>query len=339
MSGSFSNYELHDFINNESFVNWVQHPSAEEETFWQQFQLDHPEKREIINTARRLVDAVKINEVALPENEVEQLWSTIRSASNLETKVRRLWIRWAAAAILTGISIAGGAYYYYLNSRVLIQSAMGMVKQVTLPDGSLVTLNANSKISYERNWSKHPEREVWVEGEVFFNVVHLNKNEKQIKNEERFIVHTGDMNIEVLGTTFNVNTRRGETKVSLNTGKIKVDLKAVAKKSVIMKPGDVVEFSKRNQVYKHSQTNTQKLSLWTSKQLLFENTTMLEVATIIEETYGAKVVFKEEELKRRTLTGTVSCSSEDVLLNAISASLQIKIEKSADDKEIIISNQ
>ena len=63
----------------------------------------------------------------------------------------------------------------YLNE-VEVVTNFGELKTITLPDGSVVKLNSNSKLRYDENWSGVEEREIWLEGEAFFDVIHTKQN-------------------------------------------------------------------------------------------------------------------------------------------------------------------
>src|SRR5690606_15777064 len=91
----------------------------------------------------------------------------------------------------------------------------GETRKINLPDGSLVVLNANSELKYESNWQQAPMREVWLQGEAFFEVV-------KTTEEKQFIVHTGSLDVEVLGTQFNVHNRHQKVQVVLSSGKVKL---------------------------------------------------------------------------------------------------------------------
>jgi transmembrane sensor len=85
------------------------------------------------------------------------------------------------------------------GGKLAVQTEYGKLKQVLLPDSSSIVLNANSKIEYDKNWSKGKRREVWLEGEAFFDVRHLNQDTTQVSTYDQFVVHTEDLDVEVLG--------------------------------------------------------------------------------------------------------------------------------------------
>jgi transmembrane sensor len=107
----------------------------------------------------------------------------------------------------------------------------GSKSHIVLPDGTNVWLNADSKIIYPGNFQGET-REVSLVGEAFFDVV---------KNVNKpFIIHTGTMDVKVLGTAFNVRSYPGEmtTEASLLRGLIEVTLNGTEKKKILLKPNE-----------------------------------------------------------------------------------------------------
>lgn len=142
-----------------------------------------------------------------------------------------------AAAVLLLISSIWGLQYYLANKEVLHQSAYGEVKELFLPDSSLVVLNGNSSLSYHNNWQEGATRIVRMSGEAYFKV------RKKPATHAKFQVVTNDLTVEVLGTAFNVNTHKNETKVFLEEGNIKVNLDHKSDKVVKLVPGEAMQYS------------------------------------------------------------------------------------------------
>jgi transmembrane sensor len=119
-----------------------------------------------------------------------------------------------AASVLILISFA----VYLFSDSIFYDTyatSFGMTRNILLEDGSEVTLNANSTLKVPKNLLTSESREVWIEGEGFFSIA-------KKPNRVRFLVHTDNLNVEVLGTKFNVNNRRGNTEVVLSEGSIRL---------------------------------------------------------------------------------------------------------------------
>jgi ferric-dicitrate binding protein FerR (iron transport regulator) len=102
-----------------------------------------------------------------------------------------------------------------------------------------VLLNANSQLRTPARWPAGARREVWLEGEAFFQVTKKGAAPGGGTDGARFVVHTGQVDVAVLGTRFNVTNRRGQTTVTLNEGKVKLE-EGDLDGAVIMEPGELV---------------------------------------------------------------------------------------------------
>ena len=236
--------------------------------------------------------------VAAPD--AERLLHAIRqrmapySAAARTTPVRRLtsWaqpMRWAAVFIGT-ILLATGAFWSYQRLypvELIQQTAFGKINKLTLSDGSTVTLNGNSRLRYAALWATGQTREVWLDGEGFFQVTHQ-------RNHERFVVHLPNkLNIEVLGTQFNVMARENRAKVVLNNGKIRLDVGEQTKEKLVMRPGDLFYADVKAKVYYRKRVDAAAQSAWQTGKLAFDGTSLLEVAQMLEDTYGVTVVITD----------------------------------------------
>jgi transmembrane sensor len=246
--------------------------------------------------------------------------------------------QWAAAC-LAGLALLMGGYGYWINtSETLIQTAYGQTQTVTLPDQSVVTMNGNSRVQYgKRSWGDWPfgavwatgqSREVWLAGEAFFKVTHQ-------KQHEPFVVHLPNkLNVEVLGTEFNVMARNSHAQVVLNHGKIRLNRGEQTKDRLVMIPGDMVYADTKEHVYYRKRVNPAVVSSWQHGKLRFEGTSLQEVAQMLEETYGVKVVFAQAGLKQQTLSGTIPNNNIQTILSGLSTLFEVRITQK--NNQIII---
>jgi DNA-directed RNA polymerase specialized sigma24 family protein len=114
------------------------------------------------------------------------------------------------------------------------------------------------------------DRVVWMQGEAFFDINHLENNQK-------FIVKALNIDVEVLGTQFNVNSRRNNTTVVLNSGKVKLNHDDLVNDE-FMDPGDLVEFSGHEKKIRKKVVNPEQFSSWKSNILIFKATPLSEIA-------------------------------------------------------------
>ncbi len=242
------------------------------------------------------------------------------------------------AAAITGIlCIAAAAYFLYFNSTdTFYATGFGETQQIVLPDSSVVILNANSRLTLSPAWedwqhTKKTEtlREVWLEGEAFFEVYHLAH-----PAPSKFIVHTNNLQVEVLGTKFNVNTRRNKTQVVLNTGKVKVT--DPQKEAMIMQPGDLVAYSVSDKKFHKKIVDPAQLTAWKEGRFAFDSTPIKSIAQMLEDTYGYSVNIEGEILANRKFTANIPSHNVETLLVLIAESLDVEIERT--ENEINIKN-
>lgn len=276
----------------------------------------------------------------MPAPNAERMLNAIRQRMDFQTQTAPLIINrhanwWApmrrAAVFIGALLIAVSAYfgYRYLNPPDLVrQTAFGKIQTLRLPDGSTVTLNGNSRLRYAPRWASRQTREVWLDGEGYFQVTHQ-------RNHERFVVHLPNkLAIEVLGTQFNVMARESRAKVVLNKGKIRLDVGSEAKEKLIMSPGDLIYADVKTKEYYRKRVDAAAQSAWQTGRLKFDGTTLQEVATMLEETYGVTVVISDPDLQKQTISGSIPNQSMQTILNGLSTLFDLKVTKQAN--QIII---
>jgi transmembrane sensor len=238
---------------------------------------------------------------------------------NVSRKLLFIGYAFKVAAVFIGaLVIAFIAYKIYVaHTFNTVYTAYGQTKDLILPDGSKVTLNANSNISYKKNWNKGEDREVELTGEAFFEVTHK-------KNNQKFTVRTRDLNVEVLGTKFNVLSRKSRSMVLLNSGKVKLDIRS--HEGFIMKPGEMVEINTEESTVKKSLVRNEKYTSWKKKILTFESTTIADIARLIDDNYGIKIVIKNKKLANEKFTGTFPVDEDiNLLLKMLSKANKFKM--------------
>lgn len=185
---------------------------------------------------------------------------------------------------------------------VHIAAAYGQTRHIILPDSSEVVLNGNSSLRYPASWDGRP-REVWLEGEAFFDVKHL-------RTHSAFTVHlSADKNIQVLGTQFNVIDRQTRSCIVLRSGSIRLSL-AGTKKQVYMTPGDMVRISENgSEITGKEVVNPENYSSWTRGRWRLDGTSLQEMLQKIEENYGVTVLVENRELLTRRASGSIPLGS------------------------------
>ena len=232
------------------------------------------------------------------------------------------WYR--RAAVWSGLLLLSVASFFYIRYQLettVVQTAFGEVKTVTLPDGSEVTLNANSTLRYATDWDETLDRQVWLNGEGFFSVVHTT-------DDRKFQVHTSHLNVEVLGTEFNARSRGQNVEVVLHSGKVKLAFNPQdSTTEVVMKPGELLTYSESDHRITRKVVTPQYYSAWRNHKLILNNTSLAEIARALENYYGYEVTIQGKQLKQKKLTATaqLSLQEKDVILTAISEIYGIKV--------------
>jgi transmembrane sensor len=224
----------------------------------------------------------------------------------------------ASVIVLLGLGVFFSKDYFLYDT---YSTGNGNLQTVGLADGSQVTLNANSEIKIPKNLSDSDLREVWLQGEAYFSVA-------KRPAKTRFVVHTDNLDIEVLGTKFNVQNRRGKTEVVLNEGKIKLTsiLNGSTKtQSAYMRPGQLATVDQRDTTFKVKAVNVDRYNAWQSNKLAFDEATLGEVAKTLEDYYGVKIVISNEKALNRLLTGTLPNDDLSAVMKAIAASHNLEI--------------
>ena len=236
-----------------------------------------------------------------------------------------VWRRWAAAAALAGTAAVGG---WLLTQRTPapqeVATAYGEVHTIKLPDGSEATLNGHSSLRYAAGWAANKPREVWLDGEGYFSVTHQ-------PNNQRFVVHTrAGFAVEVLGTKFTVYRRRDQARVVLLSGKVRVDFDDQRRPDVILKPGELLETrDAQPQAPVAKAVRTAPYAAWKDAQLVLEETSIAELATRLQDTYGIDVAVNSPALAERRMTGTVPVGDLEVLLQALQETFHLKATREA----------
>jgi len=331
-------FSVADFICDEYFQNWVIKPDKETDEFWSNWLLQHPERRPIIEEAKNVLLLIKFKEHLPTQEQVQiSLASTLSIINNPgeqseKGKVKTIQLLWlhktikVAAIFFIAFLTSGIIYYTYWNEKTNISAKYGEIKKVTLTDGSEIVINANSTISYFTHVRKNRPRQIWLEGEAFFKITHINKNENDIKESERFIVSTKDLDIKVLGTSFDVKKRSQTTEVILVTGKIRVEFNNKFQPAVEMLTGQMISYANSNPPILKSVDPALHTS-WINKKLVLRDASVTEIAQYIQDYYGYKVIMEDASIGNKKMEGTLLLDDMKDVIFVLSNTLNIKIEK------------
>lgn len=235
------------------------------------------------------------------------------------------------AAVFIGLLImAGVTYQVYRSSQTITYStAYGQKETIVLPDLSTVTLNGNSTVTYTKGWGSAEKREVHLVGEAFFDVV---------RNEQKpFLVYTSDVEIKVLGTSFNVKSYDEDESIetTLVKGKVAIqNLQRQEDEEIILNPNEMATFSKSSERIKLTIVKTEVFTSWKRGKLIFEDETFGEIVKELERWYGVKIILKNEDSRQCRFTAKIENESLKEVLEFFKSTSNLKYRINED--EIII---
>lgn len=327
---NLQNYLVEDLVSDPDFVLWVKKPRLYNGALWENWASLNANNAKIVEEARQLVLLLSSDDELHHRVDLDEVWDKINLSiykEDTEKPIAKFW-HWRSriAAAVVVFLLAGAAIAGLLMDKVTYKTSFGENRRIVLPDHSVLLLNANSVVRYSGDWGKDEIREVWLEGEGFFSVKHE-------ANVRKFIVHTSDLDVQVVGTRFNVNTRHERTQVVLNSGKVKLFFNAV---ELDMRPGDLVDFSSASGRVAKQQVQVQRYSSWVHKKMVFEDTSLGEIARTLEDNYGYKIQFTDPALTKLTFTGTFDTDNADQLLTIFQKTFDITLKK--EGRSIIISH-
>lgn len=323
-------YQTEDFLQDESFVDWVMNPEATDNSSWAAWIKANPEKAPTVQKAINIIRSFEFKEEPVEEAFYTDLKSRIDATIAQEAqpggRVKPLFAQpWKAAALVAGILLGGAIIYYFVKpSRTSISTPYAAIKTVILPDSSEVVLNANSSIRFHSDWHAH-KREVWVNGEAFFKV----RPAAERGNSSNFKVYTAEGEIEVLGTEFNVKSVHNSTGVMLRKGKVKFSIPA-RDALTIMQPDNYCLYSDSLGKIVTRTANPALYTSWMEHKYRFEETPVREICQTLKEYFGYDFVIQRPELAAQRISGTLELQDERLLMKVLSDLLGATVTKNGE---------
>lgn len=347
-----SSYTTEDFVCDESFRNFCNGSDAAAVQSWQKWIGEHPEKAEMIQEARQLISILNARQGNV-QDQLDQLkdgmvrfellktsfidrpakpapiyhWKSITGiAAALLAIIAAFWLLTPTGKIKTLPSITQA-----------VQSGTEPRKTVVLPDGSVVTLHSNSTLTLGEGFG-HTSRELTLSGEALFDVVH--------GGQYPLIVHTSSVDVEVLGTLFNLNAypQSGYTETSLFRGKIAVSLKdhpdqrmilTPSQKSVVFNPAGGIARPAADSILKKVALSVDPVNhkakeiAWVRNRVKIEDEPLETIAGRLQAWYGIPIVFTDNETKGFRYSGTFESETVVKALEALQLSypFNFRVEK------------
>ncbi|MBN8824661.1 MULTISPECIES: FecR family protein [unclassified Spirosoma] len=362
---NYQDYQIEDLLLDESFNRWASNQSLpDEQLFWQQWLDQYPEKRDIAEQAKVIIGGLSVKPYRdISESDVQQQLQQIQFRTHKQPSVwvvanRSLgWWTRAAAVLVLVLGIGWTVWSVRQSARpatyaeLVNASSTKLIEKVNttntplvvgLPDGSRVTLQPASRISFS-NQFQGTKREVYLTGEAFFDV-HKNP-------AKPFYVYANELVTKVLGTSFTVRSYESQAnaQVVVRTGRVSVfarkDWQRAEKEAnsdipgVVLTPNQQVVFSRLEGHFRRTIIPNPAIidSRFSRNVFVYDDTPVAQAFTQLEEAYGVDIVFDEQLLKQCTLTAKFQ---DEPLLEKLNLICQtIKASYQIVDAQIVISAQ
>lgn len=301
-------------------------------TYWAQNNQDYIDGRRLFDNVQAKINQLE-KEAGTPV--MQPLLKPVRNTGRL---------RWMAAAASLALLIAAGAYYYIYQEGTLMQkvTARGQKSTFIMEDGTRVTLNADSKLEYSKDFALK-NREVYLTGEAFFDV--------HADAAKPFIIHTSRMDIKVLGTAFNVKSYPDDviTEATLIKGSIEVTVNDNPAEKIILKPSQKLvlnsnrDSTKRKISIRDLVPNVTSMTYfsqkkdsvvmetsWMQNKLVFQDEDFGTLARRMERYYNISIHFNRIGYRQLRFTGILEGETIAEALNALhlTESFNYRIEDS-----------
>lgn len=290
------------------------------------------ENEQLFNQVRKDIEIINLSK-SMNKVNVESAWEKVKNRIQedeqelpvSEEKSTRFILtpvfKYAAAIIIIlGIGFFTTKVYQKIGGEKITNEYASIAeqgKEIVLPDGSKVVLNAHSTITYPSKFAD-AERKVKLEGEAFFNVT---------KNAEKpFIIEAEDAEVRVLGTSFNVNASIPGNKVEVfvETGLVQLTRKNKQNDKILINPGDVgILYS--NQLVKEKNQN-ENIIAWKTKEIIFREDNLEEVIQVLNKVYNTEIVCENDDILDLKYTSTFREQEIDSILNVICLTFNLKTE-------------
>lgn len=195
----------------------------------------------------------------------------------------------------------------------------------TLSDGSIVTLNKNTTVSYPSSFNAKT-RTVKLKGEAFFKVTP--------DKAKPFIVDAGDVTVTVVGTAFNVKNYDSATQVIVESGIVKV---SKGDQSIQLYKGEQVLIKNDNAPLKKTIVKDSLYNYYRSKQIICNNTPLHDVIETINQAYDSHIILDDDALKQLRLSTTFKDESLETVIDVIQQTFNLRVRQQGDS--IILNEQ
>ncbi|WP_083421865.1 FecR domain-containing protein [Arsenicibacter rosenii] len=226
---------------------------------------------------------------------------------------------WRVAAAVVLLLGAGWIGYQWLTPgpvHMQLAQTQAAKQTVTLPDGSTVLLNRNSRLDFPDAFTDST-RQVTLTGEAFFDI--------KPDADHPFVISARGTTVRVLGTSFTVRAYSDTVRVAVATGRVQF---AARKQRIVLRPDEEAVYLEREDTIRKAAFLSPNVMAFRTNRLTFDKTTLTEVVRSISELYGQPVTLSSDAIKNCRYTGSFENEKLEEVLEIVATSLKLKVERS-----------
>ena len=252
----------------------------------------------------------------------------------------RIPLYWYGAAVVLLLLCVSVASYRQADRHlksdfadIVVEAPLGSKSKTTLPDGTMVWLNAGSRIVYSQGFGID-DRNVDLVGEAYFEV---------IKNKEKaFVVYTKELEVKVLGTKFNFRNypEDQEVIVDLLEGRLSLDNRLKKMDTQYLAPFEKMVLNKQTGNLRISAAKAEHSKDWTKEKLFFDEDLLFDIAKELERSYNVTIHIPDDTLKAFRFYGSFNRREQNIeeVLKVMSSTGQLKYEIEKNGTILLKSN-
>jgi len=292
---------------------------------------DHAKKyadfKLIWESSKQVMHSTKVNE----DDAWERFKERVRAGSDIHPISRRLlspWLKMAAIFVLVsiGLWIAYTALVQPVNDSTLTVETANEIKIDTLSDGSVITLNKHSKLSFPAEFARNQRKVTLQEGEAFFNIAP--------DAQKPFIIRVGEVDVKVVGTSFNIKTRQDHMELIVETGIVEVSQDDIV---VRLKRKEKIDIDQSANSFRKSTNTDQLYRYYRSKEFVAEDTPLWRLVEVLNEAYEVHIRIEGDSLRNTRLNTTFKREeSIDAIMDIIGETLRIQVDRQGD--QVLLHN-
>lgn len=325
---NYRDFELEDFLSDEYFVSWVKKPDAESSYFWQHWLEQNPDKQDLVDQAKKIILAIQPEQFPASEKETSEVLEGIlreidrHNATALNFMVIKNYVTRVAAAIIIFMAAYFGINEITRNqqqpksevraSEIVKTTTKGQKLNLTLPDGSSIKLNAESRLVIDSTFGNQ-NRLVHLKGEAYFKVTP--------DTLKPFIILTNDLETRVLGTAFNIKAydELSAIEVAVESGKVNIS-SLQDKQSEDLTANQMLTYHRQEKKMQRKAVNKLEVFGWKDNVLYFKDADFTTIKNKCERWFAVDFQIAEE-LKNTPIeehfTGTFKNESLEEIITAL----------------------